>query len=99
MYTKRTLEKAIKQASSFFPVILITGPRQVGKTTILENCESKKRNFVSLDTLEERELAEQNPGRFLERHQPPLLLDEIQYAPQLLPYIKAIIDTDRKGFQ
>jgi predicted AAA+ superfamily ATPase len=65
MYIKRTLEKAIKWASSFFPVILVTGPRQVGKTTVLENCGPKKRNYVSLDTLEERKLAKQDPGRFL----------------------------------
>ena len=96
MYIKRTIEKAIKQASSFFPVILITGPRQVGKTTVLENCESKSRNYVSLDILEEQELAKQDPRRFLERHQAPLLIDEIQYAPELLPYIKTIVDKEKK---
>ncbi|MCL1833030.1 MAG: ATP-binding protein [Leptospirales bacterium] len=98
MYIKRTLEKAIKQASSFFPVVFITGPRQVGKTTVFENCESKKRSYVSLDALEEQELAKRDPRRFLERHQPPLLIDEIQYAPELLPYIKTIVDREkRKG--
>ena len=96
MYTPRTLEKTIKRASSFFPVVLITGPRQVGKTTLLENCETKKRNFVSLDMLEEQELAKSNPHRFLERHKAPLLIDEIQYAPQLFPYIKAIVDREKK---
>ncbi|MCL1910848.1 MAG: ATP-binding protein [Leptospirales bacterium] len=96
MYIKRTLEKAIKQASNFFPVVFITGPRQVGKATVFENCESKKRNYVSLDTLNERELAKEDPRRFLERHQPPLLIDEIQYAPELLPYIKTIIDSEKK---
>ena len=96
MYIQRTLEKAIKQASSFFPVVLVTGPRQVGKTTVLKNSEPKKRNYVSLDTLEEQELARNDPRRFLERYQPPLLIDEIQYAPQLLPYIKAIVDKERK---
>ena len=92
MYIKRTIEKAIKQASSFFPVVLVTGPRQVGKTTVLENCDSSSRNYVSLDTLEERELAKQDPRRFLERYGAPLLIDEIQYAPELLPYIKANVD-------
>ena len=96
MYIRRTLEKTIKQASGFFPVVFITGPRQVGKTTILENCESQSRNYVSLDTMEERELARQDPGRFLERYKAPLLIDEIQYAPQLLPYIKAIVDKEKK---
>ena len=96
MYIKRTLEKAIKQASGFFPVVLVAGPRQVGKTTVFENCESENRNYVSLDRLEERELARLDPGRFLERRQAPLLIDEIQYAPQLLPYIKAIVDKEKK---
>lgn len=96
MYTKRTLEKTIKRASKFFPVILVTGPRQVGKTTVLENCESKKRNYISLDIIEIQEQAKQDPQRFLERYKAPLLIDEIQYAPQLLPYIKAIVDKEKK---
>ena len=96
MYIKRTLENAIRRASGFFPVVFITGPRQVGKTTVFENCESKKRNYISLDTLEERELAKSDPGRFLERHKAPLLIDEIQYAPELLPYVKAIVDKEKK---
>jgi predicted AAA+ superfamily ATPase len=96
MYIKRTLEKAIKQASSFFPVVLITGPRQVGKTTIFENCKTAARNYVSLDTIEYQQMAKQDPQRILERHGTPLLIDEIQYAPQLLPYIKAIVDREKK---
>ena len=96
MYIKRTLEKAIKRASGFFPVVLVTGPRQVGKTTVLENCEPESRNYVSLDRLQERDLAKHDPGRFLKRHEAPLLIDEIQYAPELLPYIKAIVDREKK---
>jgi predicted AAA+ superfamily ATPase len=76
-------------------VVFITGPRQAGKTTVLENCESR-RNYVSLDTLEERKLAKQDPGRFLERHKVPLLIDEVQYAPELFPYIKTIVDREKK---
>jgi predicted AAA+ superfamily ATPase len=56
----------------------------------------KKRNFVSLDTLEEQESAKRDPRRFLERYQAPLLLDEIQYAPELLSHIKAIVDKKKK---
>ena len=96
MYIKRTIEKAIKRAGNFFPVVFLSGPRQVGKTTVLENCEAKKRNYVSLDTLEERELAKQDPRRFLDRYEAPLLIDEIQYAPELLPYIKVIVDREKK---
>ena len=86
MYIKRTLEKSIIRASNFFPVVFISGPRQVGKTTVFQNCISGGRNYVSLDTLEERELARNDPRRFLERFKAPLLLDEIQYAPELFPY-------------
>jgi len=96
MYIERTLEKSIIQASDFFPVVFISGPRQIGKTTILQNCISEGRNYVSLDTLEERELAKNDPRRFLERYKAPLLLDEIQYAPELFPYIKNIIDREKK---
>jgi predicted AAA+ superfamily ATPase len=96
MYIKRTLEKSILRASSFFPVVFISGPRQVGKTTIFQNCISGGRNYVSLDTLEERELARNDPGRFLERYKAPLLLDEIQYVPELFPYIKKTIDREKK---
>jgi len=96
MYIKRTLEKSIARASKFFPVVFISGPRQVGKTTIFQNCISGGRNYVSLDTLEERELAKNDPRRFLERYKAPLLLDEVQYATELFPYIKKIIDMEKK---
>ena len=96
MYIPRTIEKVIKQASDFFPVVLVSGPRQVGKTTVLENCKSKTRNYISLDIVEDRELAKTDPRRFLNRYEAPLLIDEIQYAPELLPYIKAIVDKERK---
>jgi len=96
MYIQRTLEKAIKKASKFFPVVLVTGPRQVGKTTVFENCDSENRKYVSLDNMEIREMAAQDPQRFLERYEAPLVIDEIQYAPQLLPYIKIITDKKKK---
>ena len=96
MYIQRTLEKTIKRASSFFPVVLLTGPRQVGKTTVFENCERDRRNYVSLDIMEIQEQAKQDPQRFLEIYKAPLLIDEIQYVPQLLPYIKAITDREKK---
>lgn len=96
MYIKRTIEKSIKEINKFFPVILVTGARQVGKTTVLQNCEKKKRTYVSLDTLEYRELAKQDPALFLQRFPAPILIDEIQYAPELLPYIKAYVDTQNK---
>ncbi len=96
MYIKRTLEKSIISISKFFPVVLLTGPRQVGKTTILQNCEKRRRIYVSLDTLENRELAKKDPALFLQRFPAPILIDEIQYAPELLPYIKEIVDREKK---
>lgn len=92
MYLARTLEKSIKTISEFFPVLLVTGPRQVGKTTVLQACGSEGRNYVSLDTLENRELARKDPALFLQRFKAPLLIDEIQYAPELFPYIKEHVD-------
>lgn len=96
MYIKRTLEQSIIDMSKFFPVVMVTGPRQVGKTTVLQNCEKSPRTYVSLDTLEYRELAKKDPALFLQRFPAPVLIDEIQYAPELLPYIKAIVDKEQK---
>ena len=96
MYITRTLEKSIRKVTNFFPVLLVTGPRQVGKTTVLQACADNSRNYVSLDTLEYRKLAQEDPALFLQRFRPPLLIDEIQYAPQLFPYIKAAVDEEKK---
>jgi len=95
MYIQRTIENAVKRMNSSFSVVLITGPRQVGKTTVFKCCD-EKRNYVSLDTLENRKLAKENPALFLQRFEAPLLIDEIQYAPELLPYIKAIVDEKKQ---
>lgn len=92
MYIQRTLEQSIRRLAQFYPVLLITGPRQVGKTTVLKNCDKENRTYVSLDTLENRELAKRDPALFLQRFPAPVLIDEIQYAPELFPYIKAIVD-------
>ena len=97
MYLTRTLEKSIQKVSDFFPVLLVTGPRQVGKTTILQACGSERRNYISLDTLENRSLAQNDPALFLQRFKAPLLIDEIQYAPQLFPYIKAAVDEQKQS--
>ena len=96
MYIKRTLEEQIKKLSGFFPVVLVTGPRQVGKTTVLKNCDPKERKYVTLDVLEDRMMAKNNPQLFLERYSAPVLIDEVQYAPELFPYIKAIVDQEQQ---
>ncbi len=97
MYIGRTIEAAIIEASSFFPIVLLTGPRQVGKTTVFQHTEKTKRNYVSLDNLANRELAQNDPALFLQRFSAPLLIDEIQYAPELFPHIKEIVDREQKS--
>ena len=97
MYINRTAESVIKKLSKQFKVVLVTGARQVGKSTLLKHCD-KNRNYVSLDDLSERELAINEPKLFLENHRAPLIIDEIQYAPQLLSYIKLEVDkSDKTG--
>lgn len=98
-YIKRTMEKTIEKMKDTFPVIMITGPRQVGKTTLLnimaDNNKSEKINFVSLDDLNVRALAIEDPELFLRTYEMPLVIDEFQYAPNLLSYIKIIVDNKR----
>jgi predicted AAA+ superfamily ATPase len=95
MFYARTLSEACSAASEQFPVLLLTGPRQVGKTTLLQHLAKKDRRYVTLDDPAVRALAQSDPALFLERFEPPVLIDEIQYAPQLLPLIKMAVD--RRG--
>ncbi len=97
MHLKRTLLPFISKTSKSFPVVLITGPRQVGKTTIFEDIKEANRNSVSLDDPEIRRLAQEDPRLFLSTYKPPVLIDEIQYAPELFPYIKMIVDKEKKN--
>lgn len=90
-YIKRDMEKLINELNKEYSCILITGPRQVGKTTMLEHIDSN-RNVVTLDDLQERNLAKSDPEMFLKIHKAPLLIDEVQYAPELFIYIKIAID-------
>ena len=83
---------------SSFPVVLVTGPRQVGKTTMLQKLANNQRNYVTLDDPMIRDLAVSDPELFLQRFEPPVIIDEIQYAPQLLPFIKMYVDKNsQKG--
>lgn len=96
MYVARTLETFISEAKKHFPVLLVTGARQVGKTTLLLHLKEDKRTYVSLDDPLVLNLARNDPALFFQRFPPPLLIDEIQYAPQLLPHIKIIVDKSRE---
>lgn len=103
-YIKRAAEDMVTQVSKMFPVLLVTGPRQVGKTTLLQRLAEIQRStgverkYVTLDDPDLRYLAKRDPALFLQRYSPPVLIDEIQYAPELLPYIKISADrSKRKG--
>ena len=92
-YIKRNLEKIVSQVTKEYPVLLVTGPRQVGKTTMLQKLmEGTDRSYVSLDDLNERSIAKTDPELFLQLHKPPVLIDEVQYEPELFTYIKMNVD-------
>ena len=91
-YIKRDLENKILALSKEYACILITGPRQVGKTTVLKQLAAADREYVTLDDLEDRALAKRDPALFLQMHSLPIFIDEVQYAPELFSYIKIAID-------
>ncbi len=92
MYIARTLESFVLRATQQFPVVLLTGARQVGKTTLLRHLSQGERSYVTLDDPLVLSLARADPALFMQRFPPPVLIDEIQYATALLPYIKIIAD-------
>lgn len=94
-YIKRAMEDTFIELGKQFPAILITGPRQVGKTTMLKKLmedENIGRAYVTLDDLTERQMAKNDPALFFQLHKPPLFIDEVQYAPELFSYIKMWVD-------
>lgn len=91
-YIKRDLESKIQALSKEYACILITGSRQVGKTTVLKQLMKENRRYVSLDDLEERKIAKNDPALFLQMHSQPIFIDEVQYAPELFSYIKIAVD-------
>ncbi len=94
---QRTLSNTIHTISDSFPVLMLTGPRQVGKTTLLEMCVQGDRAYVTLDDLDARNLAQSDPALFLQTWKPPLIIDEIQYAPQLFSAIKLVVDREKRN--
>jgi predicted AAA+ superfamily ATPase len=95
MYLSRYLESHILRLSQSFSVVLVTGPRQVGKTTLLRHLgdsQPTRRNYVSLDEFGPRTMAVDDPALFLQRYPPPVTIDEVQYAPQLLTHLKPVVD-------
>ncbi|WP_018212116.1 ATP-binding protein [Desulfitobacterium hafniense] len=94
-YIKRAMENTFLRLAKEFPALLLTGPRQTGKTTMLQKLAAEEkigRNYVTLDDLTERQMAKNDPKMFLQIHKPPVFIDEVQYAPELFSYIKIHID-------
>ncbi len=97
MYIPRAMEQTVKDISASFPVLLVTGARQVGKTTMLQALRDNTRRYVTLDDPLLRQLAVSDPALFLQRFEPPVLIDEIQYAPEILPHIKMLVDKRQRS--
>lgn len=94
-YINRQIEDTLKIAVKQFPAVIVTGPRQSGKTTLLTHIFGKSYNYVTLDNPNSRLMATKEPELFFENYKPPLIIDEIQYAPQLFSYLKIMIDKQR----
>jgi hypothetical protein len=95
VYIRRTLEQPFLEAADHFPVLLVTGARQVGKTTFLRQLGGELRAYASLDDPRVLELARHDPALFMQRYPGPVIIDEIQYAPELLPFIKMAVDEQK----
>lgn len=95
-YHQRALSQTLARATRTFPAVLVTGSRQAGKTSLLLHDFGETHRFVSFERPDVRARALADPVSFLAEHSPPAILDEIQYVPELLHYIKELIDGDRR---
>ena len=94
MYIKRHIESVITECLQQFPVLLVTGPRQVGKTTLLQHVCNNFEYVTFDDPLVLREAVEET-NLFLKNNEPPLLIDEVQYAPEIFRYLKMYVDKNK----
>ena len=96
---RRTISDTLIDISSTWPVLLLTGPRQAGKSSVLLMQKEKERKYVSLDDIIARDLALNDPQAFIQKYSPPVIIDEVQYAPNLFPYIKIWVDEHRYEYK
>ncbi len=96
MFIERNIKEAFERVNSFFPIVLVIGARQVGKSTFLRKVAEPSRKYVSLDPLDVQKQAREDPRLFLANNSAPVIFDEIQNVPELLPYIKAVVDEARQ---
>ena len=94
-YLSRSLEPVLRRAVSEFPATVLTGPRQSGRTTLLRHLFGDRYGYVSLELPDVRASAAEDPRSFMARFPPPVIYDEVQFAPALLPYVKEWIDDNR----
>ena len=94
MWIEREISDELTNTAKAFPVVALVGPRQVGKTSILERTFPNY-GYVSLDVASNAEAAETRPQEFLQRHPPPVIVDEVQYAPSFFRHIKSYVDSNR----
>jgi predicted AAA+ superfamily ATPase len=95
-YIPRTMEEVLSRAVAEFPAVVLTGPRQSGKTTLLKHLFAKTHRYVSLEPPDIQAIAKEDPRGFMDMYSPPAIFDEIQYAPDLLPYVKERVDAERE---
>jgi predicted AAA+ superfamily ATPase len=93
---ERTIKSFIERTSKGFSVLLLSGMRQIGKTTLLQGIAEPARKYVSLDVLEDRMLAKSDPALFIVKYSPPVIIDEVQYAPELFTQIKIYVDNHKQ---
>lgn len=95
-FVERTLKETIEKDNKYFKVLLLTGPRQVGKTSLLQKISANRYSYVTLDNLNDRILAQEDPANFIAQLKLPVLIDEVQYAPNIFSYIKMIVDKEQQ---
>jgi len=97
MWFDRSIEKSILSAVNSRPVVLLTGARQTGKSSLLQRMFNEL-EYITLDSIQYAEQAKENPDYFLSNFKKPVILDEVQYAPEIFRHIKLLVDKDRKNY-